>query len=156
MSWRQAHRITLPFPLPWVKWRNKDWKFSKKSPNPDNEARFWFWQLKSELFHEKIGDIFKMYLRQISLVYSAHHATSNLGALLRWHQEFARKYQNFSLWGFRIKVKLIGQNIYSYLKQTDYLRLVAGIKEITDRMNQFWMHDREGSKAILAAAQVRQ
>lgn len=111
----------------------------RKTPSDQNKKTFWQWQPRAESMLEKIGDIYFLYLGRIATANAALTRAENLGAILKWSQDFDVKYPNFNLWALKIAGKEKEQLIYTEIgDELNFFQTVKEMETLMVQMEAFW------------------
>ncbi|KAL8975237.1 MAG: hypothetical protein Q9197_000540 [Variospora fuerteventurae] len=112
------------------------------SPSVENKAVFWEWELRNESLLEQSGDVYFLYLSKLFTGQVALSLFDELGAVLRWQEEFQGRYPDFNLWAHLVAGKRTLAQVYHRLEQQDQVIKTFGeISEIMRQRDDFWTED---------------
>ncbi|KAI4123811.1 MAG: hypothetical protein LQ341_007149, partial [Variospora aurantia] len=114
------------------------------SPSVENKAIFWEWELRNESLLEQSGDVYFLYMSKLFTGQSALSLFDELGAVLRWQEEFQGRYPDFHLWALLVAGKRTLAQVYLRLEQQDQvIKTFSEISEILRQRDDFWTEDAD-------------
>lgn len=106
---------------------------------PQNRAVFWEWSTKAEAMLRKLGDIAYLSIFRPATGDIACSHFRDMGAILKWYEQFEIKYPSFRLWSPKIAAKRQLLLIYNSLKDEKGIRqTIAGMRDIVADQDNFW------------------
>ena len=113
---------------------------SKNSPS--NLKTFWQWYRKAESTSEELGDIAYLPMFRMATGDIACRVEGNLGAILKWHEDFEVKYPSFHLWRLKKLLRRSTLVIYKNLKDSfNILRTISEMRYVAADQDDFWSED---------------
>lgn len=121
----------------------------KERPSEASKATILQLQAKLDCLYEEAGDPYSLYLFHIYDVDSAALHFNDLGAVLKWHEQFDETHPEFALWDSQLVAKKRLLGIYNLLNDHDNQYKTAGeIRAITLDCDSFWREDDGKSQGV--------
>lgn len=99
-------------------------------------------QTKLDCLYENVGDLHSLYLFHAYNADSASQRFDDLGAVLKWHDNFDKTYPRFVLWDAQLVVKKTQLSIYSSMKDYEnQYRTASEFRTIMSERELFWSED---------------
>ena len=118
-----------------------------------NLETFWQWNRKAEQISKDLGDISYLLIFRLVTGDIACAIEGELGAILKWHEDFETKNPSFHLWRQKTEVRKSYLDIYKRLNDRDNVkRVVSEMQYIAADQDNFWSDDGFKKQASIKAS----